>query len=126
MSTELCQFDLDTVRAAGVRFPRRARDREFRQEKFLAYGSPNLVPKLWHTRPPLCKIVRRRWMALSPGRYSRLLKLSEQTRRDQNERDFLCRAHDDRYLVAIHWQRGRPDLQQYSKTLVRSHPPHPG
>src|SRR6266404_2194653 len=95
------------------------------QEKFLAYGSPNLVPKLWHTRPPLCKIVRRRWMALSPGRYSRLLKLSEQTRRDQNETYFLCRyAHDDRYRVAIHWQRGRADLQQDSKPLVGSSPSH--
>src|SRR5260221_13910818 len=104
MSTKLCQFDLDTVRAAGVRFPRRARDREFRQEKFLAYGSPNLVPKLWHTRPPLCKIVRRRWLALSPGHYSPLLKLSEQTRRGKKEKDFLVTAHTDPYPVATHWQ----------------------
>jgi hypothetical protein len=62
-------------------------------------------------------------MALSPGRYARLLKLSEQTRRDQNETYFLCRcAHDDRYRVAVHWQRGRADLQQDSKPLVGSAP----
>src|SRR5258708_28890773 len=111
MSTKLCQFDLDTVRAAGVGFPRRVRDREFRQEKFLAYGSPNLVPKLWHTRPPLRQIVRRRWMALSPGRYSRLLKLSEQTRPGQNETYFLFRYAHGAYLrVSRHSPPGRPDL----------------